>query len=243
VKSRAPSTPGVTAGSLLAGSLLLGSLLLGSLLAGCTASEATPDATSAADASSLGTLGSVGELGPGFYDAATPPAPESTISPAPGSWSAVHPPEGYSVVLLTHGDDAQTRTLESAVRTWAADEGVALQTLVPASDDTLLSTTTQAIERKPDLIISVGNGMVDALAAITPSTLSQLFLVVGAELAEPTSNVTAVDWTGAGYRGEGLGTPTDYDPATFTPERADRALRAGVAAVLHDYTGIVLWVD
>jgi hypothetical protein len=34
-----------------------------------------------------------------------------------------------------------------------------------------------------------------------------------------------------------------YDPATFTPERAARAVRAGVAAVLNGLTGIVIWID
>ena len=30
--------------------------------------------------------------------------------------------------------------------------------------------------------------------------------------------------------------------ATFTPERAARAVRAGVAAVLSDVTGVVVWL-
>jgi hypothetical protein len=62
-------------------------------------------------------------------------------------------------------------------------------------------------------------------------------------LAEPTENVTATDWTGASFRGEGLGMPSAYDPATFTRERAARAVRAGVAAVLNDLTGIVIRLD
>ena len=75
---------------------------------------------------------------------------------------------------------------------------------------------------------------------MTASHLDQQFLVIGAELAEPTANVTAADWTGASFRGEGLGMPSAYDPATFTPERAGRAVRAGVAAVLNGLTGIVI---
>jgi hypothetical protein len=67
--------------------------------------------------------------------------------------------------------------------------------------------------------------------------------VVGAELAEPTANVTAADRTGASFRGEGLGMSSTYDPATFTSERAGRAVRAGVAAVLNGLTGIVIWLD
>ena len=66
---------------------------------------------------------------------------------------------------------------------------------------------------------------------------------MGAELAEPTGNVTAVDWTGASFRGEGLGASSAYDPASFTAERCAAAIRAGVAAVLNDLTGIVIWLD
>lgn len=78
---------------------------------------------------------------------------------------------------------------------------------------------------------------------VTPNHLSQPFLVVGAELAEPTGNVTAVDWSGASFRGEGLGASSAYDPASFTAERCAAAIRAGVAAVLNDLTGIVIWLD
>ncbi|WP_448630981.1 hypothetical protein [Cellulomonas soli] len=67
--------------------------------------------------------------------------------------------------------------------------------------------------------------------------------MVGAEIAEPTANVTAADWSGASYRGEGLGSASTYDPASFTPDRCARAVRAGVAAVLGEVTGVVVWVD
>ena len=95
----------------------------------------------------------------------------------------------------------------------------------------------------PDLIVSAGNDLIDPLALVTASHLAQQFLVVGAELAEPTHNVTAVDWSGASFRGEGLGTSSTYDPNSFTAERCAAAIRAGVAAVLNDLTGIVVWLD
>ena len=95
----------------------------------------------------------------------------------------------------------------------------------------------------PDLVICAGNDLVDPLALVTANHLDQQFLVLGAELAEPTYNVTAADWPGAAFRGEGLGMPSAYDPATFTPERAARAVRAGVAAVLNGLTGIVIRLD
>jgi hypothetical protein len=185
----------------------------------------------------------VGTLGPGFYDPAAPPAPEATITPQPGSWDGVHPSKGYRVVLLTAGEDPQTKTLVSAVTAWAEEEHVSLKTVTATEPDQFIPRISRAIDLAPDLIISAGNDLVDPLALVTANHLNQRFLVVGAELAEPTANVTATDWTGASFRGEGLGMSSTYDPATFTPERARRAVRAGVAAVLNDLTGIVIWLD
>ncbi|MFC4533817.1 hypothetical protein [Sphaerisporangium dianthi] len=184
-----------------------------------------------------------GTLGPGFLDAAAPPAPESTITPRPGSWDEGRPPEGYRVVLLTAGDDPQTKTLVNAVTKWAEEEHVSLKTVTATRPDQFIARIGQAIELGPDLVISAGNDLVDPLALVTANHLDQQFLVVGAELAEPTANVTAADWTGASFRGEGLGMSSTYDAATFTPERAGRAVRAGVAAVLNGLTGFVIWLD
>jgi len=182
----------------------------------------------------------VGTLGPGFVDPSSAPTPEATITPEPGSWADVHPAKGYRVVLLTAGDDAPTKALVTAVREWAEAEGVELRTVV-ATDH--VAGITEAIDLKPDLIVSAGNELVDPLAVVTASHLAQPFLVVGAELAEPTHNVTAVDWSGASFRGEGLGASSTWDPATFTAERCAAAIRAGVAAVLTNLTGIVIWLD
>jgi hypothetical protein len=184
----------------------------------------------------------LGTLGPGYVDRAAPPAPEATIMPRAGSWDGVRPPEGYRVVLLTAGEDPQTRTLANAVTEWAKKEHVSLKTVTTTDPHQFVPTIGKAMGLRPDLIISAGNDLVDPLAMVTPNHLDQQFLVVGAELAEPTANVTAADWTGASFRGEGLGTSSTYDPATFTPERAGRAVRAGAAAVLSGLTGIVIWL-
>jgi hypothetical protein len=183
----------------------------------------------------------VGTLGPGFVD--QPPAPEATITPRPGSWDGVHPSKGYRVVLLTTGDDSATRTLVNAVSEWADAEHVSLKTVTAAHPQQFVPSISKAIDLRPDLVISAGNALVDPLALVTASHLDQQFLVIGAEVAEPTYNVTAADWHGASFRGEGLGLPSAYDPATFTHERATRAIRAGVAAVLHGLTGIVIRLD
>ena len=205
------------------------------LVSGCGSSDdwSTPHAKPVA----------IGKLGPGFIDPAAPPTPESTITPRPGSWDAVHPSKDYRVVLLTAGNDAPTATLVAAVTRWAEQEHASLKTLTATRSDQYISRISSAIQMKPDLIISAGNNLVDPLALVTASHLDQQFLVIGAEVAEPTQNVTAADWTGAAFRGEGLGMPSAYDPATFTHERATRAVRAGVAAVLNGITGIVIQLD
>src|SRR5262249_27718659 len=156
-----------------------------------------------------------------------PPAPEATITPRPGSWDAVHPSKGYRVVLLTAGDDRPTQTLVDAVTSWADDEDVSLKTVTANGADDLVPSITKAIDLKPDLIVPRANPLADPRAPVTATYLGQQSLVVGAELAEPTENVTAADWRGAAFRGEGLGMPSSYDPASFTAERAGRAVRAG----------------
>lgn len=185
----------------------------------------------------------LGTLGPGFVDRAHPPGPEATATPAPGSWAGVRPSEGYRVALVTAGRDRPTAALVEAVEEWAAEEHVSLRKVTAKDAADLLPAVTRALDMHPDLIVSAGNDLIDPLATVTPNHLSQQFLVVGAELAEPTENVTAADWSGASFRGEGLGMSSTYDAASFTPERCAASIRAGVAAVLNDLTGIVLWLD
>ncbi|MEW1859064.1 hypothetical protein OG896_23490 [Streptomyces sp. NBC_00669] len=185
----------------------------------------------------------VGTLEAGFADPSAPPAPEATITPRPGSWNGVHPSKGYRVVLLTAGDDRPTRSLVTAVKDWAAKEHVSLRTVVADGPSDLLPAITRSLAARPDLVVSAGDGLVDPLATATANHLSQQFLVVGAELAEPTQNVTSVDWSGASFRGEGLGMSSTYDAASFTAERCTAAIGAGTAAVLNHLTGIVIWLD
>ena len=160
----------------------------------------------------------VGQLAAGFVDPAAPPTPEATITPAPGSWDDVNPSEGYRVVLVTAGDDDPTETLVDAVNAWADEEEVSLKTLTATDPGTYIDTIDKAITMEPDLVISAGNELVDPMTTVSAHHLDQQFLVVGAELAEPTENVTAADWT-VRVRGEGLGCPR-LRPLFFTPERA-----------------------
>lgn len=213
---------------------LLASVAAAALIGGCGSDDwSEPHAAPVA----------VGTVGPGFIDAEHPPAPEATITPTPGSWDAVHPAKGYRVVLLAAGDDAPTRTLVDAVHRWAEEEDVSLKTVTATAARQYVPRIVEAMDLGPDLIVVAGNGFVDPLALVSANHLDRQFLVLGAEIAEPTDNVTAANWPGAAFRGEGLNMRDPYDPKTFTPERADRALRAGVAAVLSGHTGYVIRVD
>ncbi len=137
------------------------------------------------------------------------------------------------------------RHLTDAVKAWARTTGVHL-TLVPAHDPrNYLASIEKAIEVHADLVVSAGDPLADPLALVTASWPDQKFLLLGAELAEPTFNVTAAVWKGTTARGggSGAGNAWKHDPATFTVERARRALDAGVAAVLRGYAGFVVQVD
>jgi hypothetical protein len=185
----------------------------------------------------------IGTLGSGFIDPKKPPAPEATIRPKPGSWDAVHPPRGYRVVLLTAGDDHPTATLVTAVKQWAKAEHVTLET-VATTEAKAVDGIIQAMELRPNLVVCAGHALVDALALVTASHLDQQFLVVGAQLPEPTVNVTAAIWRGASSRGREVSdTASSFHPDAFTPQHAGAAIRAGVASVLSDLTGIVISVD
>ena len=154
------------------------------------------------------------------------------------------PPQGYRVVLLTSGvADAAASTLASAVTQWAAAEGVSLKTVTVTTPARAIDAIVEAMDLGPDLIVSTGAEFVDPLAVVSASHLDRQFLIVGAQLPEPTGNVTAAVWEGASSRGsEVADTSTSSDPDAVTPEQADAAVRAGVASVLSDLTGIVIWL-
>jgi len=185
----------------------------------------------------------IAALGSGFFDPAKPPPPEGTIRPRPGSWDAVHPPRGYRVVLLTAGDDPATTTLVTEVKHWAKAEQVALET-VTTTGAKAVDGIVQAMDSRPDLVLCAGHVLVDALALVTASHLEQQFLIVGAQLPEPTVNVTAAIWRGASTRGKEVpDTDLSFNPSAFTSNQAGAAIRAGVASVLNHLTGIVISLD
>ncbi|MWB97938.1 BMP family ABC transporter substrate-binding protein [Agromyces seonyuensis] len=167
------------------------------------------------------------------------PSPEATVEPPAGSWNGVTPPEGYRAVLVVAGDDPATTTIAAAVEGWAVDHEVEIDRLDADDDTQVLARLEEADGLDADLVIGAGAGVVDEFSYATAQRLDQQFLVVGAQLGEPTRNVTAVVWPGATFRGTGI-TDDEQDAAAVTPEAAGDAVDAGVASVLAGLTGIVL---
>jgi basic membrane lipoprotein Med (substrate-binding protein (PBP1-ABC) superfamily) len=174
-----------------------------------------------------------------FVGSAHRPAPEATVRPTPGSWDDVAVPAGYTMVLIARGDDVTTATLSAAVEHYATTHGASLTLLTARSDDEVEQRIDEAVAATPDLVVGVGDGVVDVFSLITAQYLETDFLLVGSQLPEPTHNVTAVTWPGAEFRGTGLGND-GADAEAVTPERAGEAVSAGAASVLHDLTGIVI---
>ncbi len=218
---------------------LLGSLataaIAAALLAGCAATSPAPAPTATNAASLLTPLGS------GFIGD-TSPSPEATVVPEPGSWAGVVPPIGYRVTLIAASTDAATATIVDAVTEWAASQHVTLTVLTASDYDEVGARFEEAVADGSDLVVGAGNGVIDTFMRATPQHLDQQVLVIGAELPEPTENVTSVIWPGAVFRGTGLGTAGDLDPAAVTPQRSAEAIEAGVASVLHGHTGIVVYL-
>lgn len=173
------------------------------------------------------------------------------VKPDPESWTDVRPSSDYRVLVLADGQDASTprdpqvATLVAAVERWAREEERVELTVTYLSDPhAYIDDMDRAASASgADLIITAGNALVDPVAVVSANHAGedpQQFLVLGAEVAEPTHNIAASDWQGSAYLGEGVTESDYYDPSEVTAPRAYAALRAGVAAVLSGYTGIIV---
>jgi hypothetical protein len=175
-----------------------------------------------------------------FLGGADTPAPESTIAPSPGAWDGIPAAEGYRVVVIHAEGDPTADTLVSAVHSWAATSGAEVDDVAAATPDDVETAITVVAAETPDLIVGAGAGTVDVFSLVTAQFLDQQFLVLGAQLPEPTANVTAVVWPGAGFRGTGI-TPDDATvDGAVTPERASAAVEAGYASIRLGVTGVVV---
>lgn len=215
--------------------------------AGCTAAgtglTSGPAPHSPATGPSYTVPAGVADLGAGFLGENTAPTPAATLNPEPGSWDGVEPPAGYSIAVISRGTDAATQTIVSAVKSWGSAHAVTVTELPATTDDDVEDRIDQAVAAGPDLVVGAGAPVVDVFSLITSQYLEQQFLVVGAELPEPTDNVTAVVWPGATFRGTGLGDSAGIDDTSVTPARSAQAVSAGVASVVHGIRGYVLFLQ
>ena len=173
------------------------------------------------------------------------------VEPDPETWTDVRPSSDYRVLVLADGQDAgtprdpQVAVLVGAVERWAREESRFDPTVGYLSyPHTYIDDIDRAaMSGDADVIVTAGNALVDPVAVVSANYAGedpQQFLVLGAEVAEPTHNIAASDWQGSAYLGEGVSESDYYDPAAVTAPRAYAALRAGTAAVLSGYTGIIV---
>jgi hypothetical protein len=119
----------------------------------------------------------------------------------------------------------------ASLREFSADEDGA---------DPVGAALDRALGARPDLIVGLGDGVVDVFSFESAQSLDQQFLVVGAQLPEPTDNVTAVVWDGSTSRGSAAGPDGELDDASITEDRGEDAFEAGLASIQDGMTGAVL---
>ena len=193
-----------------------------------------------------------GRLEPGFHA----PGLETyysgqVVRPDPETWTDVRPSSEYGVLVLADGRnedtprDPQVAILVDAAQRWAREDDRVELTIRYLTDPyTYIDEVDRAaMSEEADLIVTAGNRLVDPVAVVSANYAGedpQQFLVLGAEVAEPTHNIAASDWQGSAYLGEGVVESDYYDPHAVTAPRAYAALRAGVAAVLSGYSGVIV---
>ncbi len=201
-----------------------GVLALAGALALCGCAAADPDAAPAAE-----------------------PAGASTVVPEPGRTIEATPPgtapamTGYRIAVV-HPPTAEANRLLQGVLALADDAGASIQTYDAAStaESDVAQALSDATADQPDLVVGVGADVVDTFSYDTAQMLDQQFLLIGAQLAEPTQNVTAVIWEGATSRGSAAAPDADLSSESATVEVAERATASGMASIRDGVTGVVL---
>lgn len=142
------------------------------------------------------------------------------------------------IALVIPNDDPATLSLAEGVERFATASGAELRkftaasSAVPDIDDALMD----AIKSEPDLTVGIGPADVPSFDILTADYGDWQFLMIGAELPEPTANVTAVIWDGA--------SPTSTDsPMRATADLAEAGMRAGIDSILNETVNVVLYLS
>jgi hypothetical protein len=191
--------------------------------------------------------GTAGDSAP--HDTPAPIASEDPYAPVPepGRTIEADPPAeardlaGWVIAMVVPSDDDETRSLSAAAREAAEHAGALVEEFVAdGADATVESAFDDALAAEPDVVIGLGEGTSDVFSYLTAQWLDRQFLIVGAQLPEPTDNVTAVIWPGAAARGSGAPADGALDEAGTTADRVAVAIAVGLDAVAEGTTGIVL---
>jgi hypothetical protein len=175
-------------------------------------------------------------------------APTSAIVPEPGRTLEAVPDDGTidlagTSLAIVATDGPVSATMLEGARAFVERTGAtATEFVVSAGDDAAMDAAfAAAAEAGADVVVGLGDDVVDVFSFETAQRLDQQFLVVGAQIAEPTANVTAVVWQGATSRGAAAAADGDLDDETVTVPRTVDALAAGMTSIRDDVPGVVLW--
>jgi hypothetical protein len=207
---------------------VLALVVAGAVLAGCGGDEATTSPTT----------GDPSVAAPTGTAYAAVPEPGRTLAATPAGPAEVR---GFRLAVVVPDRSAVSRRLLAATQAFADDGGAVLQVFTArGGGDPVGTALAEAVASGADLVVGLGEGVVDVFTFETAQLLDQQFLVVGAQLAEPTENVTAVIWPGATGRGAAAAPDGELDPDAATEQRGSQALAVGVDAVRRGETGVVL---
>ncbi|MBA8817183.1 hypothetical protein FHX48_002281 [Microbacterium halimionae] len=203
----------------------LAALALSSALVGCTASFA-PETTASTTA---------------FADDVVP-EPGRTIEAAEIDANTDTSLTGYRIAVVNVASAGSDAMLDGVVA-FAEEKNADVEIFDAADGDDVAGAVGDAIAAHPDLVVGLGESVVDTFSFETAQVLYQQFLILGAQVAEPTANVTAVIWEGATSRGSAASADGDLNGANVTAEFSRSVVGVGVASIEYGVTGVIVAVD
>ena len=147
--------------------------------------------------------------------------------------------QGWRIAVIAPDGAPATQTMRDAVDVFAEEHGIDVED-VTGTEGGVDAAFADALAADADVVIGLGEGTSDVFAYETAQRLDQQFLILGAQVAEPTDNVTAVVWDGATSRGSGAPADGELDPGAVTPDHASDSVAAGLNSVAEGITGVVL---
>lgn len=168
------------------------------------------------------------------------PEPGRTIAATPPPGAGASSLTGYRIAVVVPADPAAADALLEGTRGFADRTGADVVEFVASAPGGVDAALVGALDAGADLVVGLGETIVDVFSFETALWPGQQFLLVGAQIPEPTENVTAVIWEGATSRGSAASADGPLDDSAITAARAADALTVGVDSVRAHTTGVVL---